>query len=452
MTEPPPPPYQETDPNSQPPPYQENAPPNYEEPNQQTYEQQDYGQPQQDYGQTQQEYGQPQPNYGQPPPQPTQTYDPQPTGGNDNEPEDVVATSGSSDSKSQWSFGSMEDGDGFFGSRKLRLITMGTLLTLFSFLAFPFWFGTEESIFGGLKLSDVDKAFNTSFEDGWNLHAAGLFFMFLAFIACLVLVFLDWRGIFNENKFVNLVASAVMWLGAFLYWVGGMTVAGSFNDWKKDDGAPDSQTAFAGVFFGEATFIFLLGVSLGLDIFINIQSKSKRVRIYLINAIIILVASLILFFSYASMDEKDFKQDKDTYSAYNTIAAGWFFVLIGIILLGVLEFLLHSNSFVQANNAMVWNGTIGFFLFGAFLTAIGYWAACDQKPLRKGDKDAKTANSNLNAYFVGMSFVVLTYCVIEAIDIKLYEYLPFGKKDSSSNSNQQADSDNVVYDPPTTEP
>jgi len=156
----------------------------------------------------------------------------------------------------------------------------------------------------------------------------------------------------------------------------------------------------------------------------NYLALSVRLRSVATINTIYLFASLLDFFAFGTLS------GSASTDRTKAVAAGFFFVLIGGIILYVLEFVevcckcLGSIQLyaVKLRLRILLVVSVSFYLFGTFMVDCGLWAIINNS----------SYNSRVNAAIVGMSFLFTFVSVFVALDVVLGEYLnsALGKKES----------------------
>jgi hypothetical protein len=218
-----------------------------------------------------------------------------------------------------------------------------------------------------------------------------------------LLVLIIYAALPNFNSFmISLVMLGVMVAGGFFYWIGGCMLAAEINKAKGDD-----SSSFAGVVFGEATLIFLYAVLIGLDAWrCMLGPEGRRLLAHLV---VLAFCSMVLFFSYGTFE------NPEEYT--QAIAAGYFFVFIGTVLVLVFRLLLGKIDVVQRWMFVIDWINVFIILLGAFICACGYWATADEIV---GSSDFA---KQVRGYFFALGYFVFAYSFLVCIDVALGDLL-----------------------------
>ncbi|ETO16008.1 hypothetical protein RFI_21353 [Reticulomyxa filosa] len=291
------------------------------------------------------------------------------------------------------------DGPGYCGPRSFRIVSISTAILCYIFFSIAYWFDTQE-------WEKVDKRLNTSFAPAYKLKGSGSILILFGCLFSFAVQATRCVKIVTESRVVNIIIALILTLGGVIYLIGGFVIAENigklgthyknvyFFFYVNED---DSQSAQA-IQIADGFFIMGLSLVLGVDVWRNYLSLSIRFRsIALVNTLMVFSA-LLYFFAFATFG------DDVANSRTKATAAGFWFILVGGLLLVVFEFVdiycarlgeirLYA---LKSRLQLLTFVSITIYLFGAFLADCGLWAI-----VGAGNLDTKE-----NAAVIGMTFLL----------------------------------------------
>ncbi|ETO12985.1 hypothetical protein RFI_24391 [Reticulomyxa filosa] len=246
-----------------------------------------------------------------------------------------------------------------------------------------------------------------------------------------------------QSRVLKFILTAIVLLGGFLYWVGGIQLAKSINDVGSnfDKSHKYHYSGWAGavfigyVFFScfiviicilhfyvdvyttqmKATFVALTAIVLGIDYLSNFL-KNDRIRTYLVLNTVLGFTALVAFFSYAAW--RAYGVSGLSMSRTACVSAGWFFVLVACIYLYVIGFAeicckvsATAQREIREKPGKIKTGAIVVLLFGGFIVMVGMWSI------------ATLSDKYWNCYYAGYGFFVFFFCLLLALDVHLGEVI-----------------------------